>query len=151
MVPLLLVWLTGCLEPLPDLSVEDAIGGTYVGPVTFDVKAKLGPVTLVKDGCESEVRLFVDTSVSPASIEGFTGCTLESVGDVVLDLGGSVTDAPYMTGTVTTQDVEGTWDGYYVEGNGIYGSSSGKFPQDGTTIVFKGTFELERIDFGNSL
>lgn len=127
---------------IPD-AVDEALPGAYQGSLHFDARAKLGPVRLRHESCDVDVTVTYDPATEPA-LQGVASCALGDLGTVQAYFGGDVVEMPFVAGDVDADVVTGTWEGWFLDEDSLYGEASGKVPYDrGMSIVYDATFEVD--------
>lgn len=134
--------LAACEVPYSELATaEYAEPGVYGGAVVLEVRAMLGPVRLDRATCEGPATARIDPAANVLVLaEG--SCELPGYDDVELVMHGWEVDMPEVAGTVESDAVRGTWQGWFLDPDHLVGVAEGSTPYQGLRLDWESELEV---------
>ncbi|MFT4624778.1 MAG: hypothetical protein ACI8PZ_003441 [Myxococcota bacterium] len=140
---LLLLFAGGCdwqhPEGMPEDLAPHAPDGTYRGEIELEVRAFIGPFRVRQEVCTQPFELNVNTG---RGVRGRVLCDLGDSGELDVLLVGEIEQMPYVGGDLETDEFAGGWDGWFYDGDRVYGETVGETKTDqGVRIEWFGWFD----------
>jgi hypothetical protein len=132
-------------RPWEESDVASYADGVYAGVVAIDLRAFAGPLLIAEDTCTGPVEL--DVGLSRPEVQGTLLCDVPSIGEVELELLGTVVGLPEVIGSFSTVDdsFAGRWDGGFVDETTFSGVLDGTGRRDGLRVRYQGSFRTAHV------